>query len=377
MLDVITPSFENLTSQDFFTEKEISQKEVTYPRIASLNHNSFPQVGYPTTTNTRWKVPLEGGAKADPLEVFGVILYLPDKFPRKYYMSQNTKLPPDCSSPDGVWGGGRRKFEGGLLDEGVRPCASCPLNGIGTPCKATAPIYFLMLDPQTMSVAKRSYKITIPRTSIKVLANYSDTLLLDEGLDVQAVLTSFTLKTTKGKVADYPELILKSAHVFDPESAELFRRYANALTELINRMRDNQALELEAQYIAPSALLPAPSVPLLSTTPDDVDFRRYFSAKVKEFVGIETIDAQGNFLALEHKTVLAAFPKLTSLEFDSLQAKWGKPSEKALERYPNLPKNHIGAAALVLVAQWHETQKLQSVTSVGAGVEEEDEECPF
>jgi hypothetical protein len=368
-----TLSFDKLTAQAFFTAKELEQKEATYPRIASLNHNSFPQIAYPGTTDIRWKWLLEGGGKSDPLEVFGVILYLPDKFPRKYYMSQNTTLPPDCSSPDGVWGNGRRIFEGGLLDEGVRPCASCPLNGIGTPCKATAPIYFLLLDPETMTAAKRPYRITVPRTSLKVLSAYTDRLLLDEGLDVHAVLTSFTLKTVKGKVAQYPELILKSAHVFDPESAEQFRRYSLTLTGLINRMRDNQALELEAQYIAPSALLPAPSMPLI-TTPDDIDFRRYFATKVKELVGIETVDEQGNFLNLDHKTVLAAFPKLTSLEFATLQTKWGKPSDKALERYPNLPKAHIGAAALLLVAQWHETQKLQSVTPLPSA---DEEEFPF
>jgi hypothetical protein len=152
------------------------------------------------------------------------------------------------------------------------------------------------------------------------------------------------------------------------------RRYALTLTTLINRVRDNQALELEAGYITPSALLPAPPVSPVGE-PEDIDFRRYFAQKVDEFAGVKTIDAKGDFLALDNKTVLAAFPKLTDLAFDILQAKWGKPSEKALERYPNLPKSQIGAAALLLVAQWQETQKLTK-TEIKP-IAKEEETFPF
>jgi len=187
----------------------------------TLSPFDLERVTIPPGGVTTWQLP--DGTEAKELQ--GVIIK--SQKTRSYWkeaLSGGEGTPPDCVSPDCVYGYG---------DPGGE-CSKCPMNQFGTgnggsskACKETQHVFLLMQDNVLPVV------LQIPPSSLKPFKKYL-TRLVSKAKSVNSVVTSFTLKKEKSKGGiQYSEIVFNDVGNLSDDQYALVKNYREGLSKVL------------------------------------------------------------------------------------------------------------------------------------------------
>lgn len=184
------------------------------------------RIKVPSGGMTVWEYPTLEGLVTVPA-ISGVIVTA--KAARSYWKDTAAidGTPPDCSSEDGNIGIG---------DPGGE-CRTCPLNEFGSSkkegskgkaCKETRNVFFLTESGML------PFSLQVPPTSLKSFKSYARRLV-QEGLSINGVVTTFTLEKKTGGGHSYGEIQFSFARKLDDKEYQMIRGYRKTFEEVLQR----------------------------------------------------------------------------------------------------------------------------------------------
>lgn len=224
---------------------------------AELTLNDLDVVKTPTGGAQFWTLP--SGKPAE--EIRGVPIL--KQTPRTYWRTKRGagdegSGPPDCSSPDGEMGYGKR-FEDD--NAGPHPCEGCPLNewgtakrddgspGAGKACSEKTRVFLAVSDDL------RPLRIELAPTSGQNIKRYW--LRQATSVPPKPVYASeavFKLEKRKGPVQDYAVAVVEAGEVLSPEERQRVEGYRASVVPLLEALsRREHVAETEATADEPEA----------------------------------------------------------------------------------------------------------------------------
>ena len=190
-----------------------------------IESNSFERIAMPGGAGTQFKRDTAGGAVHTD-DITAVIVL--NETARVYFQPGQPlgKVPPVCSSRDGVWGFGDPGDELRAKNEG---CVSCVLSrrgsastGTGSACRELRVVAMIEDDRPIAAVLK------LPPTSLAALDRYS-LQLFNDGFELSDVATTISLDTRQVGDQTVAAPVFRVAGVLDDPSREYARAYSRML----------------------------------------------------------------------------------------------------------------------------------------------------
>jgi len=202
-------------------------REAVGPAGLDINRD-LDKIKVPAGGGKYWDLPgLEGARPEKTFE--GVVIATQEV--RAYWAKtpeeSGGKLPPDCSSKDGVTGLGH---PGG-------DCLVCPLaqfgtetkHGRGQACKAMS-VWFVMLPNSVMPLA-----LVLPPTSVQAARKYK-LRLATGGLRLSQVVTQFSLEQEKNPDAqEYSKAVFTFGYKLPEDVAATMKSFADGLRPVLQQ----------------------------------------------------------------------------------------------------------------------------------------------
>lgn len=251
-----------ISSVDPSTILEMLQENTGESTISEFD---LDRIKVPSGGNTTWAVPsLEGEQELKAIE--GVVVYQRTvrSFWEKRMEESGGGSPPDCSSPDGMFGVGTPKL-GDIMHPDYRPdgpkygpdgnapaylCKHCPLaafgsggNGRSQACKQSRLIFVLREDNVLPLL------IAAPPSSLRGMKQYM-LRLSGSGVPFYGVVTTFTLKREKN--ADniqYSEIAPSMVRRLNPTDTAKMRAVSQALGPLLDAVTAEPITEPAGQSV--------------------------------------------------------------------------------------------------------------------------------
>jgi hypothetical protein len=232
------------------------------------------RVKIPSGGATSFEVPTLEGTEAKT-EIVGVIIRqrLVRAFWRDSLDESGGGNPPDCTSPDNVWGHGD---PGDRLRAESRGCADCPMSDFGTAkggegrgqaCQQRHQM-FIAIPGEVLPIL-----VSLPPTS---LGNAKDYLkrLSSRVIPYYGIVTRITL--TKERSAggqDYAEAHFEVAERLEPAEVEKIRSYAESMAPILDNVRitdapaqQPSAADVEAEAVEDATPVGAPQTDVPADT---------------------------------------------------------------------------------------------------------------
>lgn len=212
---------------------------------AQLTEFDLDRIKIPSGGGSAWEVPMLDGTDTAK-EIVGVIAH--HKTVRSYWKvsldESGGGTPPDCSSPDNVWGYGD---PGDQLRANGTTCADCPMaqfgsdeRGRGQACKESH-LLFLLPPGELLP-----WVVSLPPTSLgnckKFLAR-----LTSKAVPFYSVMVALSLEKVKGQgVPDYAVAQMKMVERLSPEDTDRVKKLGVDYRQVFERVTVQDAGEAGA-----------------------------------------------------------------------------------------------------------------------------------
>lgn len=199
---------------------------------ADLSPSDFERIKFPSAGSQFWEIVSLNGESEPVKSIEGIVLM--HKNTRVYWANEYTgeKVPPDCSSDNGVFGKGN---PGGA-------CATCPYSqwnsdpkgGGGQACKAIG-IQFVMRPDEVLPVI-----VPVPPTSLAGMKKFM-LKLVSKKLKYYECILSFGLEQAQNKGGiKYSRINPKVVSVLPPEARKQIEKYQTAFAAAFNKVTATQ-----------------------------------------------------------------------------------------------------------------------------------------